>query len=64
MNIITMFAPGDQVWVVHNSRALQIKIAAVIVSDSGTSYYADNIGNFYEAECFATKDDLLRHVAG
>lgn len=64
MNIITLFAPGDKVWVVHNCRAILVEVSAVIVSHSGVSYAFDHLGNFYESECFATKEELLRHVAG
>lgn len=64
MEIKTKFNLGDNVWVVHNSRAIEIEVAVITVNCAGVSYYADTIGSFPESECFATKDELLKHVAG
>lgn len=60
------FTIGDKVFVLKNSKAVQMKIRSVIHDENGIHYsdsIAPYIGNFYpERECFATVEELVKYV--
>lgn len=63
------FGLGDKVWIVENSRAIQVEVNSIYISNHGTSYWFAKDGetnslSIEEEKCFATKDELLKYVAG
>lgn len=74
MRIETKFAFGEKVWTVRNSRAVSFCIRAVSVDspmmqECGTtlSYSGKTTGGTIvvanETDCFASKEELLSHIA-
>lgn len=69
MNIITKFAIGDRVWIVVDSKAVQVTVSSIFISDGRIDYNLKRNPDTTsvsceESKCFATKDELLKYVAG
>lgn len=65
MNIITVYNIGDTTWVIQNSRAVKIEITSIHIGrDKAVRYGSGECGPFLEDECFGTKEELLKYVAG
>lgn len=64
MEIKTKFNIGDKVWVVINSKASEIEVAAISITKDGIFYGESRYGMHRESECFETKAELLKFVAG
>lgn len=64
MEIKTKFAIGDKVWTAHKCRAKQIDVSAIVVDEGGVWYRnREDYVPFHESECFASKEDLIEHIA-
>lgn len=69
MEIITKFPLGDKIWYVDDSRAVNAEIIGIHVYPERISYSLSREGRSTpsaatEDKCFATKDELMKHVAG
>ena len=63
MEIKTKFKLGARVWTIHNCKATEIEVAAMTVDINGV-WIRDrhDYTSFHEDNCFATKDELIRHI--
>lgn len=65
MEIKTKFNIGDKVWTICKCKATEIEISAIIVDANGVWLRAKkDYSAFCEDECFISKDELLKHIAG
>ena len=65
MEIKTKFALGDTVWVVDSSQAKTMTVESIHIFPTGITYSLSELRESrYENECFASKEELLRYVAG
>lgn len=66
MEIKTKHSIGDKVWIIHNSKAVEVEIKSVIADRKGIYY--SNASSAYvfnpipETQCFPTKDELIKYV--
>lgn len=74
MDIKTKFAIGDKVWTIKDCKAVEFEVCSISINKSATLYPANRItycGEYKdgkittaeEAECFATKEELLKFIA-
>lgn len=63
MEIKTKYAIGDTLWRIRNSRAESFE-CAVIAYEKTASYGKSVYDLSEEAQCFASKEELLAYVAG
>lgn len=69
MEIITKFPLGDKIWFIDDSRAVNAEISGIHVYSGRITYTVDRDGrstptSVAEDKAFATKDELMKHVAG
>lgn len=69
MEIKTKFALGDTVWIVVESKAIQAEVHSIFIGKEVLFYNLkpspDAMSIAYEEQkCFATKEELLKYVAG
>ncbi len=71
MEIKTKFAIGDKVWTIHECKPKQMRVTTISINGVDEVKYAGEIpasaiSVFYhcvkEAECFATKEELIKHI--
>lgn len=63
MEIKTKFAIGDGVWTIRKCKAVSFEIGCVMYDESGVYYGVYAYELTPESQCFATKEELLKHVA-
>lgn len=65
MEIKTKFSLGDKVWTIRDFKATEIEIDAMTVNINGVWIRGkEDYTSFHEDTCFATKVELIRHIAG
>ena len=63
MKIETQFNIGQRIWVIRNGKATPIEVKVITLTVHGIEYGEGWFPTFPEAECFATKEELLKFVA-
>lgn len=62
MNISTKFSLGDKAWRIHESKAVCFEINCIMYD--GAVYYGESRFDMtVETQCFASKEELIKHVA-
>ena len=65
MEIETKFSIGDPIWIIQSGRAALVTIGSIHIFITGITYsFVDSQESRPENECFATKEELLKYVAG
>lgn len=62
MEIITKFAIGSKVWTVRDCKAVCFEVGCILY-DGGVCYGETRFDIIPETQCFATKEELLKHIA-
>lgn len=64
MEIKTKFAIGAVVWTISKCKATKIEIEAITITPNGVWLRTKDCSAYSEDECFASKEELLKYVAG
>lgn len=65
MEIKTKFAIGDRLWTIHNFKATEIEVVAIVIDAHEISVRAkEDYATFPEDNCFITKESLIKHLMG
>lgn len=59
----TKFDLGQRIWVVRNSKAVEITVNNVCISKRGIEYGESQYNTVPESECFDSKESLLNYVS-
>lgn len=62
MEITTKFNVSDTLWTVRECKAIQFNVARIHLSKDGISYWDEEYHSHPEENCFATKDELIKHL--
>lgn len=62
MEVKTRFDLGQHIWVVRNSKAVEITVNSISISRKGTEYGENQYNTVPDSECFDSKESLLHYV--
>lgn len=62
MEIITKFPIGAKVWTIRDCKAATFKVGCILYDGTNLYYGETRFDTIIESQCFATKEELLKHV--
>lgn len=64
MEIKTKYQLGQTLWTIIGGKAATFVVAAIIIENDGIHYGKSPFCGIPEAQCFTTKDALIKYVMG